>query len=209
MTPGADPQHTAELRTKALDALLRAAEEARARLAIPKAYALLDRAINAADGPLEHARVLEAKSDVALINYEGDNSWRWSSEAVELRLRAAPDDHLAIAHLCARAVESPTRWPGSMSLTPPETEILRLLNIGREHAGTQDSIPLLQLLIAESFLPFAYGPVRGATPEAVELSREQGIRAEEMAMRLGRPDLASAALGRRNLRFDHPRALRR
>ena len=52
----------------------------------------------------------------------------------------------------------------------------------------------MRLLIAEAFLPFAYGPVRGASDEAVASSRAKGLRAAEMAERLGRPDLASAAL---------------
>ena len=58
----------------------------------------------------------------------------------------------------------------------PEAEIQRLLTIGYEHAGQQDSIPLVRLLIAEAFLPFAYGPLRGTSDEAVASSQAKACR---------------------------------
>ena len=76
--PRGDPGRTAELRLHAFQALVSAAEEATARFAIPNAYALMERASSAADTPLEHAQVLEARGDAALVNYEGDEAWRGS-----------------------------------------------------------------------------------------------------------------------------------
>jgi class 3 adenylate cyclase len=192
--PRSDPERLAELRVRAFRSLISAAGDARARFCISKAFVLVDRADAAAEGPTERAQVLEERGRTALTNYEGDAAWRALSEAAEIRLASAPDDALAIARVCARAIESPTRWPGSMSSIPPETEVRRFLEIGLQHAGSQDSVPLVRLLAAQAFMPFAFGRIRGTTDEEVAQSRAVGLRAADMAKRLGRPDLASAAL---------------
>ncbi len=68
------------------------------------------------------------------------------------------------------------------------------MELGLQHAGSEDSIPLVRLLAAHAFMPFAFASIRGTSDEEVAASRSLGLQAADMAKRLGRSDLASAAL---------------
>ena len=182
------------LRLRAFRIVLDAAEQARRRFAIEKALKLIEQAEGLASGPLERATALEQMGITAISNYRGDLAWRSLREAADLLLEHAPQDRAAIARVCARAVETPTRWPGSMREVPPEGEITTYLDLGFAHAGEEDDESLVRLLVARAFGPFSFGPGRELRPGEYEAARADGQRAAEMAMRIGRPDLASAAL---------------
>ena len=192
--PRSDPERREHLRRQAFTALLTAADDARARFCIAQARGSTHRAGALVVDPLERALVLEEFGRIARTNYEGDEEWRSFPQAVETRLTVAPDDHAAIARSCAWAIEAPTRWPGSMSLIPPEVEVRRLLEIGLRHAGDEPSETRIRLLTGQSMIPFAYGPIRGLLDTELTESRAIALRAAEMARELGRPDLESAAL---------------
>lgn len=76
---------------------------------------------------------------------------------------------------------------------PARDEVERYLEIGLAHAGTADSTELVQLLVASAFGPFAFFEDE-ADDATIDAARSAGERAAAMAMRLGAPTLASAAL---------------
>jgi class 3 adenylate cyclase len=189
--PGADVDR---LRRHALQSLLAASGDARRRFAVHHARSLAERALAVADGDLDRALALEHIGLVAIADYQGDVAWDSFREAVDLRLRATPDERIAIAGLCARAVEAPTRWPGSMRTIVPEAEISRFIDIGFAHLPAGDSEERARLLFARAFRPFSSGMQRSWSEEELVASERDGLEASEIGMRLARPDLASAAL---------------
>jgi class 3 adenylate cyclase/tetratricopeptide (TPR) repeat protein len=189
-----DPGLVESLRARAFRSLLQASEEARRRYAVQKALRLADRALSLATTPLHRAEALEQIGTAARNDYRGDLAWRSLREAAELRAQHAPEDPIAIARVCAKAVDVPTRWPGSMREVPSEQEVGRFLDLGFAHVGDGDSEELVRLLSARAFGPWAVGTNRQVEPEEFEAARAAGLEAADIAMRLGRLDLASGAL---------------
>jgi class 3 adenylate cyclase len=190
----ADAGRVALLRARAFDALLTASEDARRRFAVRHAFSLAERALAVAGGDEQRAVALEQIGSVALSDYQGDRAWETLKEAVDLRLRATPDERLTIAATSARAVEAPLRWPGSMRTIADEGEVARYIEIGFAHLPDGDSEERTRLLMSRAFIPFFARPLRAISKEELRASEDAGLAASEMAMRLGRPDLASAAL---------------
>ncbi len=189
-----DPAAAEDLRRKAYRSLLSAAEEARLRFAVRKASSLVDQALLLASGPLERAEALEVKGSIALNDYQGDVAWGAWREAADLRIEHAPGDPLAIARACARAVESPLRWPGSMKEIFVEEEIRRYVDLGFRYLPDEETEEGVRLLSARAFGPFSFSFLRTVAPREYEQAAADGERAADIAMRLGRPDLASVAL---------------
>ncbi len=189
-----DPVTVEHLRVKAYRSLLSAAEEARLRFAVRKATSLIDQALLLASGPLERAEALEIKGAIALNDYRGDAAWRAWREAADLRIEHVPDDPLAIARACARAVESPLRWPGSMKEVYVEEEIRRYIDLGFRYLPDEETEEGVRLLAARALGPFSFSHLRPVAPEEYERAAADGERAAEIALRIGRPDLASVAL---------------
>jgi class 3 adenylate cyclase len=183
-----------DLRSRAFETLLLASEDARRRYAARKATSLAERALALVDDPLRRARALEQVGIVAMNDYQGQVAWESLREAVELRVVHAPEDRLAIAHACARAVEIPLRWPGSMRDFPTEEEVQRYLDIGFASVGDEDGWAHAALLTAKAFAPFGFGRGRPFTESEHLEARDAGERAAAMARRLGLPALESAAL---------------
>ena len=191
----ADAARVEGLRRLAFSALLRAGNEARGRGALSQAFALLGKAAAIAASPVETVQVLEARGHAALNDYRGDDAWAAFRGAVDLRLEHIPGDRAAIAYACARAIESPMRWPGSMRTWPDDDVVARYLEIGKVHAGDEPSETLVRLLTAEAFQPFGSMTRRRPADRAVhDHAVHAGLQAAELAMSIGRPDLASAAL---------------
>jgi class 3 adenylate cyclase len=191
--PSTDPGALDVQRARAFRNVLDAAEQARRRFAMEKALRLIRQAEAIASGPIERATALERLGIAAINSYQGDLAWRSLREAADLRIEHAPDDRAAIARVCATAVEPPSRWPGSMREVPSEEEIIRYIDEGLAYADVEDE-PLVRLLTARAFAPFSFGAGRELRADEYEACREDGRRAAEMAMGIGRPDLASAAL---------------
>jgi class 3 adenylate cyclase/tetratricopeptide (TPR) repeat protein len=183
-----------QLRGRAVDALIEASEDARRRFATDKARSLAERALALVGSPLDRSRCLAQVGMVALTDYRGDAAWVSLREATDLLLAHAPEDALSIAARSARAVETPTRWPGSMEMQVSEEEVARYIEIGLAHAPEGDSEERTRLLIARAFQPFAAGTHRMLGDEELAVAEGDGLEASEMALRIGRPDLASSAL---------------
>jgi class 3 adenylate cyclase/tetratricopeptide (TPR) repeat protein len=184
----------ADLRSRAFVALMGVARGSRSRFALAKATVSAERALALTDGPLERIEALEELGMIALNDYQGDRAWEAFREAVDLRLEHLPRDRPGIVTACARALESPLRWPGSMKRTPEADLVRRYLQIGADHLDREETEEGVRLLTARAFEPFGFGPAHEPTPESIERARAAGERAAEIALRLGRPDLASAAL---------------
>ena len=190
----ADAEETKRLRAKAFEYLLMAAQEAGSKAVLVKSQQLAEQAVQLAGDGLERSRALIELGSALKNLYLGDRAWASYKQAVEERLRATPDDHGTIVELCAMALEIPTRWPGGMRTLPPEREAARYLEIGMEHARFLDeNEALVRLLTTKSF--WAYGfPEQVESDEELDAGRRDGERAAEIARRLGRADLESAAL---------------
>jgi class 3 adenylate cyclase len=191
----ADPNDAERLRKKAVEYLMIATREAAVKLVLAKGQQLGEQALYLARNSLERSRVLTQLGMIHRDNYTGDRAWASLREAVDERVDATPEDHETIVEMCAMALDVPTRWPGGMRTQPPERDVARYLQLGMEHAGflSGDSAALVRLLTAKSF--YAYGfPDTANSDEEFEAAMKEGVRAAEMARRLGRPDLESAAL---------------
>jgi len=182
-----------DLRQKAFEYLLLASEDARWKGALKKAINLAEQAVSLASGDRERAVAHEALGEAYSFDYQGDLAWQHLTQAIDTRLTGVPEDRRAIADLCGRATEIPVRWTGWMTLIPDENEIGKYLAIGLDHAGDGDSEELARLLTIRAFLPWgARG--REVSDEERREAITDGERAAAMALRLGRPSLASGAL---------------
>jgi len=191
----ASTEQIENLRERAFVATLAASEASRGRAAIERAIRLADRAVTLSRLPLERARAMNARGMAALANYDGDVAWFSLKEEADLLLAHAPEERRLIARACARAVETPTRWPGSMKTLIPEEEVTRYIDIGYAHLDPGDkSEEMVRLLLARSMGLFARWKPEAIQTEIVEGSREAAERAVEIAEAIGRVDLASAAL---------------
>jgi hypothetical protein len=188
-----DNEGSGELRAAAFEHLLLASADARSKLAVRKAQHLAEHALELAASDLERARAFEAVGEAYHADYRGDEAWRAFRASADARLAVTPRDHQAVAYICARAVELPTRWPGTMRDLPPPEEVRRYLDAGLEHVGPEDSTERVRLLTAVSMLPFAFF-YQGVSDEQLEAARQAGEDAVAMALRLDEPVLASAAL---------------
>ena len=188
------PEETEGLRCRAFASVLGVAGEARSRFAQGKATAMAEKALSLAADPLERIHALEELGLVALNDYRGDRSWGSLKEAVDLRLKHTPDERRAIAWTCARAIETPLRWPGSMTTPPEVDEVKRYLEIGFEHVDEEETEEAVRLLTLRAFEPFGFGWQLPIDTEEREIAAEAGLRAADIAKRIGRLDLESAAL---------------
>jgi class 3 adenylate cyclase/tetratricopeptide (TPR) repeat protein len=182
-----------ELRSKAFHYSLRSAEEARRKLALEGARRMAIFAGSLAGSPEERSRALEALGEIHYLDSQGDLAWVTFRQAVDARLAGGAEDGPALARLCARALEVVTRGRGAMRTRLAEAEAERYLDVGLSHAGTGDTEERIRMLTVQSFWPYSF---RGKTSSDDELDRARraGEDAAAISLRLGRADLASAAL---------------
>jgi class 3 adenylate cyclase/tetratricopeptide (TPR) repeat protein len=187
----ADGTALADLSGKAFRYLMAAAEDARSKLASDKAFRLAQSALSLASDDEGRTTALAVMGRASNDRYEGDLAWRYLREAADTAVRAALDPSL-VAHLCARAVETPVRWPGSMRGRADEAEVRRYLDLGVASVPDGDSEARVRLLTAEAFWPWAFPDLNRP---AAELDRAvaMGHEAAGIALRIDRPDLASGA----------------
>jgi class 3 adenylate cyclase/tetratricopeptide (TPR) repeat protein len=183
-----------DLRRKAFEALVAASGEARRKQVLKKAERFAEEALGVARGDAERAVALEALGEAFFDSYQGDLGWRYFREAALVRASVAGEARdPRVAYLCARAAETPTRWPGSMRQVPGPEDVEPLLELGMAHVPEGDSEERARLQAIGASWPFAF-PGLDVTPEEGLAYERQGIEAADMALRLGRPDIASGAL---------------
>jgi hypothetical protein len=193
--PRADVGQAERLRSRAFESLLAASADARSKLASRKAQRLGEHALEFARNEVERSLALAAMGYAAQDQYEGDDAWRCFREAADARLAAgaeSADDRLALAMLCAKASEIPTRWPGSMRTVPDQQVVRDYVDLGFRMIPAGDNVPRTRLLTALAFWPWTF--LEATTDEGRQSALEAGNEAAEIALRLERPDLASGAL---------------
>ena len=190
--PGISDERREALRHKSVTAALAASAEARSRMLIDKANGFAEAALDLAADAHERSLALEALGLAALWDYRGDDAWRYLSQAVDERVAGGRDSGEVLAMLCARAVESPTRWPASVVAQPDEHDVARYVEIGLANADPEGEARV-RLLLARSLWVFAFGR-EGFNDEQAAAARQAGEDASALAEALGRDDLASAAL---------------
>ncbi len=189
---GGEGTVTAELRRKAFTYLMAAAEDARSKLASEKAYRLGESALSIAGDDVDRARALAVMGQASMDRYEGDAAWENLRQAADAAARAGVEGGL-LAYLCARAVETPTRWPGSMRGGVPEEEVRSYLDMGLAALPPGDGEARVRLLTAQSFLPWGF-PDEHSSEAELDAAQRFGEEAAAMAIRIDRSDLASGAL---------------
>ena len=180
------------LRAEGFHYALVASTQAKGKLALSAAVRQGELALSLAPSPLERAEALEVLGETYFLDSDGDRAWECLKEAVDLRVANDPEDRREIARLCARALEVPTRGRGSMRTRLRREEATPYLEIGMRNVDLGDSEELTRLLIVKAFWPASLEEGRGTAEEERE-ALESGERAAAMAMRLGKPELASAA----------------
>ena len=189
---GADPEVVESVRRCALDAYLRGSRVALSKMAVVAALRTAEQADDLALTPVERAISQEALGRAYAADYRGDQAWATLCQAADIREAEVPGDGMALARVCAAALETPTRWPGSMQHPAGIAEATRYLEMGFRACPPGDSDTRSRLLLAEAFLSFAF--TEATDPASLERSAAAGDAAIEMARRLGRVDLELAAL---------------
>ncbi len=193
--PTADGKSIESLRERAFEATLLASEASRGRAAIKRASRMAREALALAKEPLERARALGAKGLAALSEYAGDVAWASLSESADLFIEHASDDHRLIARTTARAVETPTRWPGSMTELIPAERIDSYVEAGMAHLDEDDlSEEMVRLLLARSMRTFPRAGADFLSEALAAAARADANRALKIAEAIGRVDLVSASL---------------
>jgi class 3 adenylate cyclase len=188
-----DAGATEDMRAKAFRYSLQASEQARTKLALDSGQRMAEAAASLAVVPEEKSQALEALGEIYYLSSQGDLAWAALREAVDARLTGKDQGGPGLAGLCARALEVVTRGRGAMRSRLSEAEAAPYLEIGLQHSGTGDSEERIRLLTVQSFWPYSF---RGKSSSDEELDRARGAgeEAATMSLRLGRADLASAAL---------------
>ncbi|MFL5797308.1 MAG: AAA family ATPase [Actinomycetota bacterium] len=181
------------LRVGAYRFALLASEDARARLVLEAAERHAESALAVSVTPLERSRALAALGWAYSHGSRGDLAWDCLREAIDLQ-RSLPGANAAeVAALCSSALEVVTRFRGSMRHRLSVADAGPYLELGEEGLPGGDGEDRVRLLVARSFWPYAFRDGPGDR-EALDTALAAGEEAAAMAERLGRPDLASAAL---------------
>lgn len=191
---GFTDDEVARLRRLAVDRLLAAAMRAREGAAFGRAVQIATQALEIASGPAEAWRAHEQLGLTRMAEYDGDAAWAELGVAVDQHLKTDSPDSAVVARLTAAAVASPLRWTGTMRSLPEMDDVMRMIRLGLAHAGTEDSESLASLLTAIAFLPFSAGFREEEGGFGRDEAHAAGLRAREMARRLGLPHAESAAL---------------
>jgi class 3 adenylate cyclase len=185
---------TDDLRSAALRWLLRASATARLRLVPRKAARLAEDALAFVSGGLERTDALESLAEAFLVAFTGDLAWRYFREAALVRDAAQPPDATRVAYLAARASEIAIRWPGSMrGGTPPEADVRAMMDLAATNLPLGDTEERVRVLGLRASWPFAF-PDDALTDDQLESFANAGREAARIAMRIGKPNLASFAL---------------
>ena len=190
-----EPDRREEIRSRAVELLFDAAEEAGRLFAVDRARERLDTGLELAKGPIERARGMEANARLLLWQDDGDAAWQSAREAIDLRVGSSdhPADRRAIARLCGLLLSMPTRWPGLMRRLPTRQEAQPYRDLGFSMLDDGDSEERLGMLMAMAAWGWGFGEADADAARNAEYSAA-AREAVELARRLGRPDLLSAAL---------------
>ena len=193
-TGGFTDDEVDRLRRLAVDRLLAAARMARQGGAFGRSVEMATQVLEIAAGPAEAWRAHEQLGLTHMAEYDGNAAWDSLVTAIDVHLKSGAVDGPTVARLAAAAVASPLRWTGAMRQLPDLAEVMRVLQLGLEYAGKDDSEPLASLLTAIAVLPVSPYARDGAVGMERDDAHASGLKAREMARRLGLPHAELAAL---------------
>jgi class 3 adenylate cyclase len=181
------------MRRRAFDLLHDACENATRGAAYQAARSLARSALEIAATPDERATALEDLGHVSRHAALGDDAWPAFSQAVDALREGGSTDHERMARLSGLALETVARWAGTMRTRPPEEIARGYLTLALEEVGELESEGRVRLMTAQAF--WGHGYRETDSPDADPMRAEEiGSAAAEMALRIGRPDLAVVAL---------------
>ena len=181
------------LRLRAFELLLVASQSAVRGAAYRSARALAETALELARVGEERASAFEALGHCARHSGLGDDAWAAYSRAVDALREDGSSDFDRIGRLSGFGLETAVRWSGTMVTVPDEEVSLRYLDYALEHLDEADSEARVRLMTAMAFWQHGYPSTQ--TPYSDPVRAEQvGRAAADMALRLGRPELAVVAL---------------
>jgi class 3 adenylate cyclase len=181
-------------RERARGYALEAARRDLARLALDAARAFAARAADLAEAPRQRADALLVLGEAAYQAIDGNAANDAWQEAVELLAEGGPEDRLALAQACGRMAMLATRAPGLMPNRAPAAELIRrIIDMGMEAAGGEESPTLIDLLMAEGSWAFGF-PEPPPTQETIDRMAASAARAVEIAERRDWPEHLSLAL---------------
>lgn len=171
---------TDELRRKARDRLLVAAENAHRRFATEQGERLARSAVDLSRPGAERVEALEALGDGHY--HIGDKAWKAYMDALAELSEGDP----SFARLAAKAAQFSSRWIGTMSELPPVDDVKSLISAGLQSAP-EGSRERALLLVDEGFL---YLQRERQPDEVVERAVAEAVTAADVT---GVPDIRSAA----------------
>jgi class 3 adenylate cyclase/tetratricopeptide (TPR) repeat protein len=181
------------IRRRAFELLLVASQHAARGAAYRPARSLAQSALEIAATPDEQTTALEELGHVYRYAALGDDAWPAYSRAVDTLREAGSTDHERIARLSGLALEMVARWSGIMRNLPSEELARDYLTTALEGLGDRESEGRVRLMTAQAF--WGHGYPETESPDGDPVRAEQvGSAATEMALRIGRPDLAVVAL---------------
>jgi class 3 adenylate cyclase len=190
-----EPDRREAIRSRAVALLFEAADEAMRLFAFDRAAERVDAGLELASGPVERARGLEIRARLVLWQDDGDGSWKAAKEAIDLLVASGPGpgERRVLARLCGLLLAIPTRWPGMMRELPTREASQPYLDLGFSMLDDGDSEERMGLLLAKTAWGWGF-TTADTDPDRTEEYVSAGREAIELARRLGRPDLLSAAL---------------
>ena len=181
------------LRRRAFDLLINASRTTLRGAAYGAARSLAANALELGVDADERATALETLGEVLRYAALGDEGWDAYVKAVDVLRDAGSTDYERIGRLSGLALETPTRWAGTMRGTVDEALAQQYLDSALERLSPGDSEPRVRLATAQAF--WWHGWPKTSSPLAdPEVSERVAAGAAEAALRIGRPDLAVAAL---------------
>ncbi|MHB8571908.1 MAG: AAA family ATPase [Candidatus Dormibacteria bacterium] len=194
--PGAKASDMDSLRTRALNSNLTAASLALADGAGDQAITLSARALDLVRTDSSKVAALEIRGRALVLVGRPSEAWRCLTAAADIRSSwnhgpgtSGPEGNGdALAMTCAEALEVATRWRAGLVEPLEQSEVDPYLQLGLASASPGTEVHA-RLLTARAFWPMAYP---GDADESLALAA--GAEAAQLASKLGRPVLESAAL---------------
>jgi class 3 adenylate cyclase len=190
----ATTEHISSVKRRWVMWTIRAARRAIAATAFTEAKRLARRAGDNACDDEQKVNALECLGNAHFFSYEGDDAWDVLTQAADLASEAGVRRLSDVATLYIRALASTVRWAGGVRHPPVPRELRERITRAGELLEPGDSVERVQLLTVVGFWPFAtVGHPDTSLISEVE-ARTAALEAADMARRLGRVDLESAAL---------------
>ncbi len=209
-----DPGELEVLRERTFELLVQGSTVALRGAAYRGARSLAESALEVAVTAEERATAFEALGHGFKHAGFGDGAWSSYARAADALVESGSGERERAARLCGLALEVVCRWTGTVAELPGEAAAVAYLEAGLARLDDGDGEARVRLMTAQSFWAHAFPQTAREYRDPV-VAHETGLAAAAMAERLGRPDLAVAALDavqhnlQRQLRYEDAAAAAR